>query len=77
MHLLKLQKDLKKKSHITKQCTVPNEIGLFFSKELEIQNPIDYFMKCIEKHFDKNKLKKADIEIEISNFPKLAEVFCW
>jgi energy-coupling factor transporter ATP-binding protein EcfA2 len=46
-----------------------------FSKELEIQNPIDYFMKCIEKHFDKNKLKKADIEIEISNFPKLAEVF--
>lgn len=46
-----------------------------FSKELEIENPIDYFIRCVEKFFDKNNLRRRGIGLNISSFPQLAKVF--
>ncbi len=46
-----------------------------FSKELIIHNPIEFFIKCLNKHFDKNKVKQSSSSINIENFPNLSYMF--
>lgn len=48
-----------------------------FSKELNIHNPIEFFIKCLEKHFDKNKVKQSSSSISIENFHDLSYMFIY
>jgi len=64
----------------SKYCNYSNRNGsirnrFIFSKELFIQNPIEFFIDCLEKHFDKNKVKQHNISISIENFPRLSQMF--
>lgn len=57
----------------TRNGSVSNRF--IFSKELIIHNPIEFFIKCLDKHFDKNKVKQSSSSINIENFPNLSYMF--
>lgn len=59
----------------TRNGSVSNRF--IFSKELNIHNPIEFFIKCLEKHFDKNKVKQSSSSISIENFHDLSYMFIY
>jgi ABC-type lipoprotein export system ATPase subunit len=73
--ILKCTYKFKKKYANYKEVNGSIDNRFIFSKELEIQTPIDYFLMCIDKHFDKTKLKQSHIENNYTNFKKIVEIF--